>query len=67
MYQKISYLCSVKIKNKMKDGRYVHYQKWNKERPVALKFGFTEIAMTVDGLKELRDEIDKAINELDNQ
>ena len=51
----------------MKDGRYVHYQKWNKEHPVALKFGFTEIAMTVDGLKEMRDEIDKAINELDNQ
>lgn len=48
----------------MKDGQYVHYQTWNKEYPVALKFRLTEIAFSLQGLLKLRDEIDNAINQL---
>ena len=48
----------------MEDGQYIHYQTWNKDYPVALKFRFTEIAFSLEALLRLRDEIDTAINQL---
>ena len=50
----------------MKDGNYIHYQLWNPEHPVALKFRFTEIGFTVEGLKTLKKEIEDALKIVDN-
>ena len=50
----------------MKDSKHIHYQTWCEECPVALRFRYTEIAFTLDGLKELRDELDEAIKNLEN-
>jgi hypothetical protein len=48
----------------MKDGEYIHYQTWNQEHPVALRFRFTEIAMTKQDLEDLKKEIEKALEYL---
>ncbi|MBQ1748376.1 MAG: hypothetical protein II041_06790 [Bacteroidales bacterium] len=48
----------------MKDGKYIHYQTWNMEHPVALRFRFTEIAMTKKNLEELKEEIETALKNL---
>ena len=45
----------------MEDGKYIHYQTWNQEHPVALRFRFTEIAMTKENLEELKREIEEAL------
>lgn len=50
----------------MKDGKYIHYQTWNTEHPVALRFRFTEIGFTVEGLKALKKEIENALKEIES-
>jgi len=49
----------------MKDSKHIHFQTWNTEHPVALKFRFTEIAFTLEDLKELKNEIEDAIKTLE--
>ena len=48
----------------MADGKYIHYQTWNQEHPVALRFRFTEIAMTKENLEELKKEITEALKHI---
>ena len=49
----------------MKDSKHIHYQTWWEECPVALRFGTTEIAFTIEGLKALKEEIENAIKNLE--